>query len=373
MEESEKRRERLRAMRMEAAQAEVGSNAETLSGPSSLSNPLLENPATQPVQESYATPRFDFYTDPMSAFSTNKKRGQHDNQITQDYPIHLKDSDSSTARPLSSLPGPRNPEITPYPAHQLENSSSFDHRMYQARGPYNSAAAYGSPRGMVSPLPPRQGTPEAWIGSRTTTNYYSSAPHSHGSPRGMVGAFPMMHQGTPEAWNGSGGTASYNSPSNGSGGEHLYSPNFGPVRSPNINYGQGRPYWRGNSPNPGSGRGFSPGPSSGRGRGNWHGANMSPRSGHSGRGGRGFHSHGSEPERFYHKSMEENPWEQLQPIIWKSRSLKNPSSSNSWLPKSISMKKPRVSEASNRSSSQPSLAEYLAASFNEAVNDAPSS
>ncbi|KAK0577494.1 hypothetical protein LWI29_033965 [Acer saccharum] len=93
-------------MRMEAAQAEVGSNAEALSGPSSLSNPLLENPATQPVQESYATPRFDFYTDPMSAFSTNKKRGQHDNQIAQDYPTHLKDSASSTARPLSSLPVP---------------------------------------------------------------------------------------------------------------------------------------------------------------------------------------------------------------------------------------------------------------------------
>lgn len=366
MEESEKRRERLRAMRLEAAQAEVSSNAESLSGPGSLSNPLLGNSETQPVQESYSTPRFDFYTDPMSAFSANKKRGQHDNQITPDYFAHLKDSTSAMARPSLSLPGPRNPEITPSPSYPLQNSSSYDQRMYQARGPYNSTAAYGSPRGLVSPLPPHQGTPEAWTGSRAMTNYYSSAPHSHQSPKGMVGSFPMMHQGTPEAWNGSGGTANYNSPSNASGGGHLYSPGFGPVRSPNFNYRQGRPHWHGNSPRPGSGRGASPGPGSGRGRDHWYGTNSGGR-------GRGFHYRGSELERFYHKSMDENPWEQLQPIIWKSRSLKSPSSSNSWLPKSISMKKPRVSEASKQSSSQPSLAEYLAASFNEAVNDAPSS
>ncbi|KAH7567650.1 hypothetical protein ACOSP7_010317 [Xanthoceras sorbifolium] len=372
MEESEKRRERLRAMRMEAAQVEVGSNAENLLGPSSLSNPLLGNSGTHPVEKSYATPRFDFYTDPMSAFSANKNKGQQDNQITQDYFPHLKDSTSVMARPPSSLPGPRNPEITP-PSHQLQNSSSFGQRMYQAQGPYNSNAAYGSPRGMVSPLPPHQGTPEASFGSTAMTNYYTSASHSYRSPRGMVSPFPMMHQGPPEAWNGSGGTASYNSPSNASGGGQLYSPGFGFVRSPNFNHGQGRPYWRGNSPSPGSGRGGSHVPSSGRGRGHQYGANMSQGSGHGGGRGRGFHSRGSEPECFYHKSMDENPWERLQPIVWKRRSSKSPSSSNSWLPKSISTKKPRVSEASNRSSSQPSLAEYLAASFNEAINDASSS
>lgn len=99
MEESEKRRERLRAMRMEAAQAEASSNAESLPGPGSLSNPLLGDSATQPEQQqSYATPRFDFYTDPMSAFSSIKKWGQHDN-------THPHDSTSTMARPALCSPG----------------------------------------------------------------------------------------------------------------------------------------------------------------------------------------------------------------------------------------------------------------------------
>ncbi|XP_039002204.1 protein SICKLE-like [Hibiscus syriacus] len=48
--------------------------------------------------------------------------------------------------------------------------------------------------------------------------------------------------------------------------------------------------------------------------------------------------------------------------------LSTPGTSNSWLPKSIATKMAKVSEASsNKFSSQQSLAEYLAASFNKAV------
>ncbi|KAJ0024670.1 hypothetical protein Pint_08492 [Pistacia integerrima] len=375
MEESEKRRERLRAMRMEAEQAEVCSNVETFAVPDSLSNPLLEKSASQPAQgESYATPRFDYYTDPMAAFSGNKKRGQPDNQIAQDYFTPPSFSASAMPQPSSSFTGPRNPEMRPSPAHQLQSNSSFDQRMYQAQGPYNNAAGYGSPRGMAT----QQGTPKAWNGSNATTGYYSSGPHGQRNPRGLINPFPVMHQGTPEAWNGSGGTAIYNSPSSASRGGQPFSPGFGPVRSPNINYGQGRPQWYGRGPNPGLGRGGSPGPGSGRGRSGWNGSGTNSGLGQSGARGQGFHSRGSGPEGrqgpqiFYHKSMDEDPWQQVQPLIWKNRSLKGPGSSNSWLPKSISMKKPRVSEASNKSSSQQSLAEYLAASFNEAVNDSPS-
>lgn len=230
--------------------------------------------------------------------------------------------------------------MRPLPAHQFQSNSSFDQRMYEAQGPYNTAGGYGSLRGMANSI--------------------------------------TVQQGTPEAWNGSGGTAMYSSPSSASRGGQPFSPGFRPVRSPNFYYGQGRPQWYGRGPNPGSGRGGSLGPSSGRGRGQWNGSSTNSSFGQSGGRGQGFHSRGSGPEGrqgpqiFYHKSMDEDPWQQLQPLLWKSRSVKSPGSSSSWLPKSISMKKPRVSEASIKSSSQQSLAEYLAASFNETVNDSSS-
>ncbi|KAF8404717.1 hypothetical protein HHK36_009606 [Tetracentron sinense] len=58
MEESEKRSERLKAMRMEAAQAEVSNNVNTSTVLGCLSNPLIEQFATPPVSEnSHAVPR----------------------------------------------------------------------------------------------------------------------------------------------------------------------------------------------------------------------------------------------------------------------------------------------------------------------------
>lgn len=76
MDESEKRRERLKAMRLEATSEIVSSSTsssfsqQTLNSP--LANPLLDNfdssvAATPP-------PRFDFYTDPMAAYATDKRR-----------------------------------------------------------------------------------------------------------------------------------------------------------------------------------------------------------------------------------------------------------------------------------------------------------
>lgn len=279
---------------------------------------------------------------------------------------------------ISNLLEPRNSGMIPSPGHQLQASSSFDQRMYQSQSPYNNPHPYRGPRG-ASPLPIYQGTPEAWSRLQATTSHYSPTIYGQRSPRGMASPFTGIHQGTPESWNGSGGTARYNSPSTASGGGQIFSPSFGPVRSPTFGYGQGRPQWQGRSPSPGSGRGGSPGPSSGRGRGRWYGSSVSPGLGCSGGRGRGLHSRGfgadgkQGPECFYDKSMDEDPWQELEPLAWKSRNFKSPGSSNSWFPKSISMKKPRVSEASRQSSSQPSLAEYLAASFNEATNAAPNS
>jgi hypothetical protein len=64
--------------------------------------------------------------------------------------------------------------------------------------------------------------------------------------------------------------------------------------------------------------------------------------------------------------MVEDPWQHLEPVLWSGlddwgNNLNGPGSSNSLLPKSISMKKSSVAESSNKSTSGLSLAEYLAA------------
>lgn len=111
---------------------------------------------------------------------------------------------------------------------------------------------------------------------------------------------------------------------------------------------------------------------------------MSPSFGQSSGRGRGSHTHLSAQDRplgrekFYNASMLEDPWKFLKPVSWRGgyaplNNVNTPDSSKSWTTKPHGTKKPRVVEASNNSTSQPSLAEYLAASFNEAVNDAATS
>lgn len=105
MEESEKRKERLRAMRLEAAQAEVCSNVESSTMPTSLSNPLVETPGSQSAQErTCGAPRFDFYTDPMSAFSVNKRKGQPDDHLSGSHFMPRGYTGSPMEQP-SSFPG----------------------------------------------------------------------------------------------------------------------------------------------------------------------------------------------------------------------------------------------------------------------------
>ena len=72
MENSEKRKQMLKAMRMEAAAQNDGSTEpETSVNMGHLSNPLAETSTQQ--QESCEAPRFDYYTDPMSAYSSFKR------------------------------------------------------------------------------------------------------------------------------------------------------------------------------------------------------------------------------------------------------------------------------------------------------------
>ncbi|PON89843.1 M-phase-specific PLK1-interacting protein-like [Trema orientale] len=341
MEESEKRRERLRAMRAEAAQAENSNSIETTPGiPCYLSNPLIETTAAMLSQEaSRATPRFDFYTDPMAAFSANKRRNTTSNQSSSDYYTPPVNSGSSMLRFPSSVPGPRNTEMTPL-HHQFQSNYSLDQRMYQPRG-------FGH-------------------------NYVS-----HRAPIGISRPF-YMDQGNLDTSIGPSSAAGYNFPTTQPRGHNFPCPRFSPTGSPSFNAGQGRAHWLDQSASPVSGHGGGPSPSSGRGGNRWRGSSPSPNPGR--RGGRGLGSSGRPfttdrpqgPEGFYDDSMIEDPWKFLTPVIWKEvdaplRSLSTPDSS-----RSLGMKKTTVSDALNKSNSQPSLAEYLAASFNEAVNDAPS-
>jgi hypothetical protein len=103
MDESEKRRERLKAMRMQADQTEGSSNVSSSAVPVSLSNPLIETSAT--IQAESRAPRFDFYTDPMSAFSDSKKRSKAGNPIRQDDFTSPNNYGSPMARFSPSLPG----------------------------------------------------------------------------------------------------------------------------------------------------------------------------------------------------------------------------------------------------------------------------
>ncbi|KAM7253083.1 hypothetical protein ACFE04_025701 [Oxalis oulophora] len=367
MDESEKRRERLKAMRDEAAQSnDIGFPPNpVISG--SLSNPLIELPQTTPSfqqGESRATQRFGYYTDPMAAFTASKKR-THD--VDHSQPPHYNPPPGATSHDHAY------------------------HEMHQSQGPYSNAAYHGNPRGPPTrPFPIHQGNPEAWNPSGHAANNYSALPYSNQ----MVNPFPTYERppGDPNRSGGGGYGVGPNIPGN----------SFQPMGSPRFNYGQSRPRWPANStdfhhqgpPRPDFGHqggprpeyGYrgrprpdfrhqgSPGPGhgSGRGRGSWNRG-----------GGRGsnFDSSSSDwnvgPGQFYDKSMVEDPWQNMEPVLWKdlhdtSDSLRNPSSSNSSLPKSISMKKPKVSESYNNSSGQPSLAEYLASALDETVDDTPS-
>lgn len=86
MEESEKRRERLKAIRMEAAKGDISIDSESSGMVShSLSNPLIENEPAPSTAVQYCRPRFDYYTDPMSAFSADRKRNNFLHQVSQGY------------------------------------------------------------------------------------------------------------------------------------------------------------------------------------------------------------------------------------------------------------------------------------------------
>lgn len=183
MEESEKRKERLKAIREQAAEA--GDNNEeqnSIGGPldHGLTNPLIETPSASSRKDE-PRPRFDYYTDPMAAFSANNKMNNLSPQVSQ---------------PCNTPPRPM-------------NAGSF---AYHAQGNYNSAQRTYWPRGVNAiPLGIRRNTNpfcmpqgDSTLGSSLGTPNNYSLPNSpqiggisgHGSPQ-VSGAGSQYGQGSP--------------------------------------------------------------------------------------------------------------------------------------------------------------------------------
>lgn len=343
-------------MRSEAALTGVP-NVENSAVPGHLSNPLIETAAVQ--GDLRAAPRFDFYTDPMAAFSDNRKRGKVDDQDGgQHYAAPPNASGWPRVQHPQSFPVLRNYEMNPCPpAYQMQNNYSQENRVFPAQSPYRSP----------SPLPTHQGPPGARNEYRARANYSNYAPDGSGFARP-----PFNYPGHPRPWHGAMDAGGYSSPPNPPIDANLPSPYPLPPGPPDFSHGP--PMSRfGNNPMPSPVyRGSNPGSGFGRGR-----CRSYTGAGRGGRQGPGYHrpnmasDRAPEPERFFNASMLQDPWQQMEPVVWRKQDTKmtNPSSSSSWLPQSIREKKERAPETFNQASSQPSLAEYLAASFNKAAED----
>ncbi|MFS7925448.1 putative protein SICKLE [Helianthus anomalus] len=74
MEESTERRERLKAMRMEASHEDATYNNDHSAV--SLANPLLESTTNSETKVQTTSQSFNYYTNPMAAYYGNKHRSQ---------------------------------------------------------------------------------------------------------------------------------------------------------------------------------------------------------------------------------------------------------------------------------------------------------
>ncbi|KAK7385398.1 hypothetical protein VNO78_31115 [Psophocarpus tetragonolobus] len=338
MEDSEQRKKRLKEMRVQADHAEVSGSVEGSVMPGFLSNPLIEAPSTMLSRDkSYAAPRFDFYTDPVSAFSSNKKNYSSTRAAPDNFPPNF--SGSPMAQYSSQHPESTNPQMAPPPV-QLSPADYRNPVWSAPRGPSNhnfpfhsSSGTYPSPRFEPSGGPlynSAQGMAHRPNYSPSPSRGYRNTPRPSYSPN-------------PSPGYGNSARPSYSS-----------NPSPGYGNSPRSSYSTNPPPGYRNSPSPGQGRG--------RGFGINTGSPASERGSGQGTNFRG-------PDRFYKRSMVEDPWKHLEPIIWNSLHTSHiPKNLQPLFSKSTSTE--GLSAASVKSSSEPSLAEYLAAAFNEAANDA---
>lgn len=202
-----------------------------------------------------------------------------------------------------------------------------------------------------------------------STNYWQGQGQYLGSPS----AYGLGSSGRGgDCWNGnsmrpspqSAAGISYGS-SNFPRASGTLGPRFQPPFSQSTNNRQSKGQYIGNSSAYGSGHGGNPSPSSERGGHRWN-RNSTSASPGCGRG------EGKGPDSYFLKSMLEDPWKNMDPVIRKvdvSSDNMIAGSSKSWGNKSFGIKKPRVSESSDKSSSKQRLAEVIAAASNEVSND----
>ncbi|ESW13272.1 hypothetical protein PHAVU_008G182500 [Phaseolus vulgaris] len=394
MEDSEQRKKRLREMRTQADHAEVSGGVEGFAMPGSLSNPLIETPLSMPSgDKSYAAPRFDFYTDPMSAFSSNKRNNTSIQAAPDSFPPNV--GGSLMAQYSSPHPESTNPQMT-LPPFQVSAAAYRNLDLSGPRGPAHDNFLFHPPSGGRYPNPRFEpsGGPlynSALQGIAHQPSYsinpspgYRNSPRPSYSPNPSPGDWNSprpSYSPNPSAGDWDSPRPSY-SPNPSPGYRNSPRPSYGPNPSPGYRNSP-RPSYSSN-PSPGYRSSprpcYSPSPGQARGRGIWHNPRSSVSEQGSGRGPN-FHGRwsnenaGPGPNRFYKSSMVEDPWNRLEPKIWEAitgslHTSHIPEKVKPWISKSKSTIGEGSSAASVKSSSEPSLAEYLAAAFNEAANDA---
>ncbi|XP_074573273.1 protein SICKLE-like [Curcuma longa] len=323
MEESAKRKEKLQAMRLEAARAVAPhqpSHSSSFStgqlpspSPSLLPLPRFADPPE--LETPPPAPRFDFYTDPTSAFSDSKRmRGADASGGFSPFAPRRP-----TPPPSPSFPyGMRNTYVdSSYPAyHQMPHSSESSSFRTPSRVSHNSS--WRSPIQSQSPLSGHQGSPVTGLAS----------------------------------WNTSGGSSGHGFQAHPSG-SFVGSPHFSPGGNQLSNARTSSPY-----------------SNFGRGRGGQYSGGSGSRA----IGGRGQRFNGRVSTRddiasYFRKSMLEDPWRDMEPVV--GDILEPMSGPGYWLPESVSGKKIKMPETEIRHKldSKSSLAEFLAASLEETIND----
>ncbi|MCO5561873.1 hypothetical protein L7F22_015498, partial [Adiantum nelumboides] len=351
-ESSERRRERLRAMREEASLADDGEGSSVAEPPGTPDLPLLQD-SQQP--SAAPSPRFEFYTDPLAAFSgsqRNKKSRSSVGSVTPPEPSpsplrqpsfappHPPGTGFSTPNATFLAPNTKpSPNLTPpgsfSPAKHGSNHQPSA-RMLTTPGLFNTLHAYSPHHPVPSGNTYPNLTPPGSINAPISSNLGSSAGGLRFAPFTYSGTAPHANSPASSHYKGRG---SPSAPDN-----RVQS--HGSQRS-----------WGSFKQSPGSSSRGTPGKS----------------------GARGFHrlqgsySDSVTSESFAKRSMLEDPWKHLLPVPFDSSVASrldscSASSSRDWLPKSIGgMEKSPSLKVVSVLASGPSLAESLAASFADAV------
>eukprot|EP01018_Ginkgo_biloba_P029368 Gb_08134 [translate_table: standard] len=430
MEESQKRKERLQAMRMEAAHNTPDKEDKDFQAASGiLSNPLNDSSPSSSAEPH--TPRFDYYTDPLSAFSASKRKGT----INRSPNGRGNSLNRFRISPMNHQPSSVNNSSPNHPASQQPiwqpnfHSSNNQSPVTNAQQPIWQPIFHSDNN--QTPTTPFGSPVRGYINAHVSCGpqYYSSpggfSNSSNGSPM-SVSPVPRFNQTPnqdnfwqqqqqqqlppqpPQQQSGSqprqyGRGSPWSDPQRSPGGRGSpWSDSRGSSSPSPSPAGRGIPWSdsRGSSsPSPG-GRGFSwsdsRGSSGGRGSpwtnprgrgGRGLGSSPSPnqgRGGYQGRGSRGHVSARERPDLFVKKSMVADPWKNLMPLLIDSLrtfgSVNTATSNNEgnrasadspvpWEPRSINLKKPKPSEIRDNFQSGPSLAESLALSLADAVSE----